>query len=231
MAKTLVIVASALLSHLLNWCVVGACDAAFQYLNPDVGSSAFTVGTALLLSEYAAFPSFLGKPSKFVLYVYYILLSFFVSSLSTRLVWLPLTDSLAELNLQIAKAILLAEKSFKLGKKGLARKLASFLETKTALDRTSDLVGLCLLYWVCDSLKTASDIGRFLGNAPGLQKFFGSRLEESRSGILRSRALRKKSFQECGFVNGPESDSNARDEEEEKLRKTRRVYRFPGSRS
>lgn len=225
MAKTLAIVASALLSHLLNWCIVGACDRVFRHVNPDLGSTAFTLGTALILSEYARFPPFLRKPSKFVLCVYYVLLSFFVSSLSARLVWMPLTDSLAELNVQTAKAILSAAKSWKLDKKGLAKRSARFLETEAALFWTSGAVGLGFLYWVSDSLKSFSDVRRFLEESPGLKKIFGNRLGVARSGILRSQALKKKTSEESSRSNG-----RRREDEEDNLRPTDPVYRSRGYR-
>lgn len=211
MAKSLVIVSSALLSHLFNWCIVGACDAVLLYLNANVGSTAFTVGTSLMLSEYARFPSFLQEPSKIILYAYYIFLAFFVSSLSTRLVWMPLTDSFAELNIRLAKAMLFANRSMKLDRKSLLRRFASFLETKSALAWTSDIFGVLFLYWVCDSLKVSTNVKNFFESAPGFKKMFGTELCKTWSGILQSRALRRKNVEKCNLADVVKSDTSIKE--------------------
>lgn len=217
--KTLVIVGSAILSHVCNWCIVGVCDAVLQCLEASFGSTAFTLGVALMLSQYAKFPAFLQKPSKCVLYVYYILMSSFVSSLSMRLIWMPLTESVAEINVIIGRSLLCIDKMLNCRKKSAIKKFAQFFETKTALTWSTNVLGAWFLYWVAESLNVLKKIMCVITENPCLKKLFEGCMGKSHGSMLRRRGSGKRrgGAKRCGIgdiLTTVELDSAEEDEDQ-----------------
>ncbi|KAL0273470.1 UNVERIFIED_CONTAM: hypothetical protein PYX00_006125 [Menopon gallinae] len=219
-----IIVAAATLSHLFNWCVIGACDAVFSGLEANIGSTTYLIGMSLMTANYVRFPAFLERPSRPVLYAYYVLLSFFASSVALRLVWVPLTDTMAEMNLFLAKAITFSTKVLRLGRKTPLRRLAAFLETKTALSWVANSIGISFLYWVCDSLNFQKSIKLILRQTPGIKRIFGQDSRLTWTAIIKRQAMNRastgspvvrKDCKKCSFLDviGPETDYG--DEEED----------------
>lgn len=222
--KIVIIVAAATLSHLFNWCIIGACDAVFSGLEANIGSTTYLIGMSLMTANYVKFPAFLERPSRPILYAYYILLSFFASSVALRLVWVPLNDSISEIILFLAKGITLSSKVLRLGRRTPLRKLAAFLETKTALSWVANSIGISFLYWVCDSLNVQKSIKSLLRQTPIIKNLFGHESRLTWASIIEERRMKKANADEdalgehcrkCSFLDviGPETDYG--DEEED----------------